>query len=149
MIDHDIRSHELIARVFDGKTEGLSREDILDNVTLYWLTNNTVSSPRGCTGRTSSHSSSARTSGSLSPSASFPMRSGQRRGAGLKRRNPNLIHFNKLAKGAHFNRRETFIRKYDPDVCHQRIRPLLQCERFPMVSATPWCNRSVDRPVRD
>ena len=38
-LDHDARSYELIARVFDGKTEGLTRDDILDNVTLTWLTN--------------------------------------------------------------------------------------------------------------
>src|SRR5439155_8045367 len=37
MLDHDARSQELIARVFDGKAEGLSRDDVLDNVTLYWL----------------------------------------------------------------------------------------------------------------
>ena len=46
MLDHDIRSYELIARVFDGKTEGLTRDDILDNVTLYWLTNTAISSAR-------------------------------------------------------------------------------------------------------
>jgi pimeloyl-ACP methyl ester carboxylesterase len=46
MIDHDIRSYQLIARVFDGKPEGLTREDILDNVTLYWLTNTAISSAR-------------------------------------------------------------------------------------------------------
>lgn len=46
MIDHDISSQELIARVFDGKTEGLTRDDILDNVTLYWVTNTAVSSAR-------------------------------------------------------------------------------------------------------
>ena len=46
MIDHDIRSYELIARVFDGKTEGLTRDDILDNITLYWLTNTAISSAR-------------------------------------------------------------------------------------------------------
>jgi hypothetical protein len=39
MIDHDIRSHQMIARVFDGKPEGLTRDDVLDNVTLYRLTN--------------------------------------------------------------------------------------------------------------
>jgi len=44
MLDHDIRSYELIARVFDGKAEGLTRDDILDNVTLYWLTNTAISS---------------------------------------------------------------------------------------------------------
>ena len=46
MLDHDIRSYKMIARVFDGKTEGLTRDDILDNVTLYWLTNTGVSSGR-------------------------------------------------------------------------------------------------------
>jgi pimeloyl-ACP methyl ester carboxylesterase len=43
MLDHDDRSRALIARVFDGASEGLTRDDILDNVTLYWLTNTAVS----------------------------------------------------------------------------------------------------------
>ena len=46
IIDHDIWSYHLIARVFDGGTEGLTRDDILDNITLYWLTNTGVSSAR-------------------------------------------------------------------------------------------------------
>jgi len=46
IIDHDIWSYELITRVFDGQTEGLTRDDILDNITLYWLTNTAVSSAR-------------------------------------------------------------------------------------------------------
>jgi len=46
MIDHDARSEELIVRVFDGAKEGLTRDDILDNITLYWLTNTAVSSAR-------------------------------------------------------------------------------------------------------
>jgi pimeloyl-ACP methyl ester carboxylesterase len=46
MIDHDIRSYRLIARAFDGKSEGLTRDDVLDNVTLYWLTNTAISSAR-------------------------------------------------------------------------------------------------------
>jgi pimeloyl-ACP methyl ester carboxylesterase len=46
MLDHDARSYALIARVFDGKPEGLTRDDILDNITLYWLTNTAVSSAR-------------------------------------------------------------------------------------------------------
>jgi len=46
MLDHDIQSYNLIARVFDGAQEGLTRDDILDNVTLYWLTNTAVSSAR-------------------------------------------------------------------------------------------------------
>jgi pimeloyl-ACP methyl ester carboxylesterase len=46
ILDHDEASYELIARVFDGKAEGLTRDDILDNITLYWLTNTAVSSAR-------------------------------------------------------------------------------------------------------
>ena len=46
ILDHDIRSYELIARVFDGQSEGLTRDDILDNITHYWLTNTGVSSSR-------------------------------------------------------------------------------------------------------
>jgi pimeloyl-ACP methyl ester carboxylesterase len=46
ILDHDIRSYEMIVRVFDGKPEGLTRDDILDNITLYWLTNTAVSSAR-------------------------------------------------------------------------------------------------------
>ncbi len=46
ILDHDASSQALIARVFDGQTEGLTRDDILDNVTLYWLTNTAVSSAR-------------------------------------------------------------------------------------------------------
>jgi pimeloyl-ACP methyl ester carboxylesterase len=46
MIDHDDRSEKMIARVFAGGTEGLSKDDVLDNVTLYWLTNTAISSAR-------------------------------------------------------------------------------------------------------
>ncbi len=46
MLDHDARSYSLIASVFDGKPEGLTRDDILDKITLYWLTNTAVSSAR-------------------------------------------------------------------------------------------------------
>jgi pimeloyl-ACP methyl ester carboxylesterase len=46
MLDHDAKSYELIARVFAGKAEGLTREDVVDNIALYWLTNTAVSSAR-------------------------------------------------------------------------------------------------------
>ncbi len=46
ILDHDIRSYELIARVFDGQKEGLTRDEVLDNITLYWITNTAVSSAR-------------------------------------------------------------------------------------------------------
>ncbi len=46
ILDHDARSYELIARAFDDKKEGLTKDDILDNITLYWLTKTAVSSAR-------------------------------------------------------------------------------------------------------
>src|SRR4029077_4779698 len=52
MLDHDARSYAMMARVFDGKPEGLTRDDILDNITLYWLTN-TGCLRVGSTGKTS------------------------------------------------------------------------------------------------
>ena len=45
-LDHDARSYELIARVFDGESEGLTRDDILDNITITWLTNTALSGAR-------------------------------------------------------------------------------------------------------
>jgi pimeloyl-ACP methyl ester carboxylesterase len=46
MIDHDASSMALISRVFDGESEGLTRDDVLDNATLYWLTNTTIPAAR-------------------------------------------------------------------------------------------------------
>ena len=45
-LDHDARSYELIARVFAGASEGLTRDDVLDNITLTWLTNTALSGAR-------------------------------------------------------------------------------------------------------
>src|SRR5436189_2485237 len=46
LLDHDARSLELIARVFDGQSEGLTPDDILDNITITWLTNTGISGAR-------------------------------------------------------------------------------------------------------
>jgi pimeloyl-ACP methyl ester carboxylesterase len=46
IIDHDIWTYRQIVRVFDGAAEGLTRDDICDNITLYWLTGTGVSSAR-------------------------------------------------------------------------------------------------------
>src|SRR5262245_22635226 len=47
ILDHDSASYEHIARLFAGEPFGdITRDDILDNITLYWLTNTGVSSAR-------------------------------------------------------------------------------------------------------
>jgi pimeloyl-ACP methyl ester carboxylesterase len=46
ILDHDKDSYEMIAPAFFGKPNGLSRDDVLDNITMYWLTKTAISSAR-------------------------------------------------------------------------------------------------------
>ncbi len=46
IIDHDIWTYRQIAKLFEGTEQGFTRDEILDNITLYWLTNTGVSSAR-------------------------------------------------------------------------------------------------------
>ncbi len=93
MLDHDIRSYGMISRVFDGKTEGLTRDDVLDNVTLYWLTNTGISSARlyWDTAQISTGGGFFDVRGVTIPVAvsAFPTRSTRPRGAGQSRPIPN------------------------------------------------------------
>jgi pimeloyl-ACP methyl ester carboxylesterase len=105
MCDHDARSQEMIARVFDGKTEGLTRADVLDNVTLYWLTNTAISSARLYWDNV--HPA---TGGFFDPRgikipvavSAFPDELYQAPRSWAEKAYPNLIHYNKLEKGGHF-----------------------------------------------
>jgi pimeloyl-ACP methyl ester carboxylesterase len=106
MIDHDIRSYELIARVFDGKTEGLTRDDILDNITLYWLTNTAISSARlyWDTTQVSNGAGFFDVRGVKIPVAVsvFPDEIYAAPQSWAERAYRNLIHFHRLDKGGHF-----------------------------------------------
>ena len=88
-LDHDARSYELIARVFDGQTEGLTRDDILDNITLYWLTNTAISGARLYWEMASWLSLTPKASPSRSRSASSLTSSIQPHGAGRSKRIPS------------------------------------------------------------
>ncbi|BCG99839.1 multidrug MFS transporter [Mesorhizobium sp. 131-2-5] len=106
MLDHDIRSYDLIARVFDGANEGLTRDDILDNVTLYWLTNTAVSSARlyWDTTQISNGAGFFDVRGVKLPVAvsAFPDEIYAAPQSWAEKAYPKLIHYNKLAKGGHF-----------------------------------------------
>ncbi|MGN7771775.1 epoxide hydrolase family protein [Phyllobacterium sp. 22552] len=101
MIDHDIRSYELIARVFDGKQEGLTRDDILDNVTLYWLTNTAISSARLYWENKLAFFQPKNVKIPVAVSV-FPDEIYAAPRSWTQRAYPNLIHYNRLAKGGHF-----------------------------------------------
>jgi pimeloyl-ACP methyl ester carboxylesterase len=106
MIDHDARSQEMIARVFDGKTEGLTRDDVLDNVTLYWVTNTAISSARLYW----DNAHNPTTGGFFDPRgikipvavSVFPDEIYAAPRSWAERAYPKLIHYNKLDKGTHF-----------------------------------------------
>ncbi|MGX5802447.1 epoxide hydrolase family protein [Bradyrhizobium sp. Arg314] len=106
MIDHDDRSEKLIARVFAGQSAGLTRDDILDNVTLYWLTNTAISSARlyWDTTQVSTGGGFFDVRGVQIPVAvsAFPDEIYQAPQSWTERAYPKLIHYNKLAEGTHF-----------------------------------------------
>lgn len=105
MLDHDIRSYRMIARTFDGEKEGLTPDDVLDNITLYWLTNTAISSARLYW--SNAHFPSG---GFFDPRgikipvavSAFPDEIYQAPQSWAKRAYSNLIHYNRLPKGGHF-----------------------------------------------
>jgi pimeloyl-ACP methyl ester carboxylesterase len=101
MIDHDASSYALIARVFDGKPEGLTRDDILDNATLYWFTNTTVSSARLYWESKLPFFAPKHVAIPVAVSA-YPDELYQAPRSWTEKAYPKLIHYNKLDKGGHF-----------------------------------------------
>jgi pimeloyl-ACP methyl ester carboxylesterase len=101
MLDHDAASYELIARVFNGQPEGLTRDDVLDNVTLYWLTNTAVSSARLYWESKLAFFAPKGVAIPVAVSA-FPDELYQAPRSWTERAYPKLIHYNKLPKGGHF-----------------------------------------------
>jgi pimeloyl-ACP methyl ester carboxylesterase len=101
ILDHDARSGELIARVFDGKREGLTRDDILDNITLYWLTNTAVSSARLYWENKLVFFEPKHVTIPVAVSV-FPDEIYAAPRSWTERAYPKLIHYNRLDKGGHF-----------------------------------------------
>jgi pimeloyl-ACP methyl ester carboxylesterase len=101
IIDHDLKSYELIARSFNGETEGLTRDDILDNITFYWLTNTGISSARLYWENKLPFFAPKGVSIPVAVSV-FPDDIYASPRAWAEKAYPNLIHFNRLDKGGHF-----------------------------------------------
>jgi pimeloyl-ACP methyl ester carboxylesterase len=101
-LDHDARSYELITRVFAGGSEGLTRDDVLDNITLTWLTNTALSGARLYW--ENKFASFFAVKGVVVPTAVsvFPDELYPAPRSWVERAYPKLIHYNKLEKGGHF-----------------------------------------------
>jgi pimeloyl-ACP methyl ester carboxylesterase len=101
-LDHDARSYDLISRVFRGQAEGLTRDDILDNITITWLTNTALSGARlyweyWGKGYFNAKGVSIPVAVSVFPDELYPAPR-----SWTERAYPKLIHYNKLDKGGHF-----------------------------------------------
>ena len=102
-LDHDARSLAMISRSFDGQPEGLTRDDVLDNVTLTWLTNTVISGARlyweiwGKLGYFNAKGVSIPVAVSVFPDELYPAPR-----SWAERAFPKLIHYNKVEKGGHF-----------------------------------------------
>ena len=102
-LDHDARSYALITRSFNGQTEGLTRDDVLDNITITWLTNTALSGARlywenwGRFGYFNAKGVTIPVAVSVFPDELYPAPR-----SWAERAYPKLIHFNILPKGGHF-----------------------------------------------
>jgi len=101
-LDHDARSYELISRVFQGQTEGLTRDDILDNITVTWLTKTALSGARlyweyWGKGYFNVKGVAIPVAVSVFPDELYPAPR-----SWTEKAYPKLVHYNKLPKGGHF-----------------------------------------------
>jgi pimeloyl-ACP methyl ester carboxylesterase len=101
ILDHDLTSLALITRVFNGQSEGLTRDDILDNITHYWLTTTGISSGRLYWENKDGFFDPKGVSIPVSVSV-FPDDLYQVPRSWAEQAYPKLIHYNKLDKGGHF-----------------------------------------------
>jgi len=101
ILDHDAASYALITRVFDGVPEGLTREDILENVSLYWLTNTAVSSARLYWEYKGGFFDVRNVAIPVAVSA-YPDEIYQAPRSWAEKAYPKLIYYNRLPKGGHF-----------------------------------------------
>ncbi|EHK54087.1 epoxide hydrolase family protein [Allomesorhizobium alhagi] len=133
MIDHDWKSHAMIARSFAGVEEGLTPDDILDNVTLFWLTNTAISAARLYWENTVAGTSFFAAKGVKLPTACsvFPDEMYEAPQSWVEKAYPNLIHFNALPKGGHFAAWE------QPEFMTAEIRRAFEPLRQTILAETP------------
>ncbi len=101
ILDHDALSLALMARVFDGQPEGLTRDNVLDNITLYWLTNTAISASRLYWENKQAFFAPKNVAIPVAVSV-FPDEIYAAPRSWVERAYPKLIHYNKVDKGCHF-----------------------------------------------
>ena len=102
MLDHDTRSYEDIAAAFDGHPVGnLTRDEVLDNITLTWVTNTGISSGRLYWENTLDFFGVKNVTVPAAVSV-FPNELYQAPRSWTEQAYPNLVYFNEVDDGNHF-----------------------------------------------
>ena len=103
LLDHDARSYEKMAHAFEGHPEGeLTRDEILDNITLYWITHTETSAARLYWETKVAALNAASDSSVPVAMTVFPDEYYRAPRSWAERAYPNLIYFNEVDKGGHF-----------------------------------------------
>src|SRR5438552_2695172 len=100
-LDHDAWSYSLISRVFSGEAAGVTLDDVLDNVTITWLTNTAISGARLYWESKLPYFSVKGVSIPVAVS-SFPDEIDLCPRSWAERAYPKLIYYNKHDRGGHF-----------------------------------------------
>jgi pimeloyl-ACP methyl ester carboxylesterase len=101
ILDHDWLSYKVMASAFAGQKEGLTKDDILDNITLYWVTKTAISSARLYLENKFAFFAPKKVTVPVGVSV-FPDELYPAPRSWCERAYPKLIHYNKLPKGCHF-----------------------------------------------
>jgi pimeloyl-ACP methyl ester carboxylesterase len=101
MLDYNACSLKLVSRAFDGELVGLSRDDVLDAITLFWLTGTAISSARLYWENKLPFFDASNVAIPVAVSV-FPDEIYCAPLSWAKRAYPKLIHYNKVEKGGHF-----------------------------------------------
>ncbi len=129
MIDHDTDAYYKIARAFVDKepSGNLTREHIVDNITMYWLTGTGASAARSYweEGQENARAAGKPATPATTPAAftTFPGEIWKTPRSWVERAYPNVIYFNEVDKGGHFAAWE------EPELFSQELRAAFKTVR--------------------
>jgi pimeloyl-ACP methyl ester carboxylesterase len=136
MLDHDTDAYEKISRAFvEGRPSGnLTRDHVLDNITLYWLTGTGASAARSYWEAYGPDAPAAASAGQAPPQVtipvgftSFPGEIWRTPRSWAELAYPTLSYFNEVDKGGHFAAWE------EPELFSSEVRAAFRQQRGPQI----------------
>jgi pimeloyl-ACP methyl ester carboxylesterase len=136
LLDHDTDAYYKIARAFvDGQPSGnLTRDHVLDNVTLYWLTGTGASAARSYWESYGADAPAAAAAGQAPPEVAvpvgfttFPGEIWRTSRSWAEKSYPTLTYFNEVDRGGHFATWE------EPELFTSEVRAAFRPLRTPLI----------------